>query len=111
MVCLGKVHLVALGLEVGRVAVDPCVLPVILADELLEVLVLDDYIPQPAGALPNEVKEAPDVAGLSTEGLGAAAEAVADQFEIVRRSSIRVRMDSAAGGSRRISVRSISSRR
>ena len=61
--------------------------PVVLTDDLLEVLILHNDIRQPAGAFPDQVKETADVAGLAAEGLGAAAEAVADKLEEVRRAA------------------------
>ena len=39
----------------------------ILADDILEVLVLHNDIRQPTGTLPNQVEEAADVAGLTSE--------------------------------------------
>ena len=88
MILRGKLHLVAaLRLVVGRVTVDHGACPVVLTDDLLEVLVLHNDIRQPAGAFPDQVKETADVAGLAAEGLGAAAEAVADELEEVRRAS------------------------
>ena len=83
MIRFWEAHLIALRLKVGRVAVDPGILPVILADDILKVLIFHDDICQSAGALPNEMKEAAYVAGLAAEGLGAAAEAVANQFEVI----------------------------
>ena len=69
---------------VGRIAVKYGILPVILANQLLKVLILNDNIGQPAGALPNQMEEAADIAGLTAEGLGAAAEAVSHQLEVIR---------------------------
>ena len=83
----GERYLIALGVEVGRVAVEEGVVPVVLGDELLEVLVLDHHVLQPPGALPDQMEEAADVAGAAREGLGAAAEAVPHQLEVVRRTA------------------------
>ena len=44
-----------------------CVTTVILADDILKVFVLHNDIRQPARALPNQVEEAADIAGLTTE--------------------------------------------
>ena len=87
MICFGEAYLIALCLKVGRVAVDPGILSVILADDIFEVLILHDDICQPAGTFPNQVKEAANVAGLAAEGLGTAAEAVPYQLEVVRRTA------------------------
>ena len=67
MIFLGESHLIAFGLKVRRVTVDPCITPVILADDIFEVLILHYDIRQSAGALPNQVEEAADVAGLTSE--------------------------------------------
>ena len=67
MIFLGEGYLIAFGLKVRRVTVDPRIAPVILADDILEVLVLHNDIRQPAGTLPNQVEEAADVAGLTSE--------------------------------------------
>ena len=69
--------------KLRRVTVEECVFPVILTDEVDAVLVLDDHLSQPAGALPDQMEKAADVAGFSGEGLCAAAEAVPDELEIV----------------------------
>ena len=53
---------------VGRIAVKYGILPVILANQLLKVLILNDNIGQPAGALPNQMEEAADIAGLTAKG-------------------------------------------
>ena len=68
---------------VGRIAVKYGILPVILANQLLKVLILNDNIGQPAGALPNQMEEAADIAGLTAKGLGAAAETVSHQLEVI----------------------------
>ena len=81
VIFLWESYLIAFGLKVRWVAVDPCVAPVILADDILKVLVLHNDIRQPARALPNEMKKAPDVAWLASKGFRAAAEAVPNQFE------------------------------
>ena len=67
VIFLGESHLIAFGLKVRRVTVDPCIAPVILTDDILKVLVLHNDIRQPARALPNQVEEAPDVAWLTAE--------------------------------------------
>ena len=84
MAFLGKAHRIAvLRIVVRRVTVEECVFPVILTDEVDAVLVLDDHLSQPAGALPDQMEKAADVAGFSGEGFCAAAEAVPDELEIV----------------------------
>ena len=67
VIFLGKGYLIAFGLKVRRVTVDPCIAPVILADDIFEVLILHYDIRQSAGALSNQVEEAADVAGLTSE--------------------------------------------
>ena len=67
VIFLWEGHLIAFGLKVRRVTVDPCIAPVILTDDILKVLVLHNDIRQPARALPNQVEEAPDVAWLTAE--------------------------------------------
>lgn len=42
---------------VGRIAVKYGILPVILANQLLKVLILNDNIGQSAGALPNQMEK------------------------------------------------------
>ena len=74
VIFLWEGYLIAFGLKIRWVTVDPCVATVILADDILKVLIFHDDICQSAGALPNEMKEAAYVAGLAAEGLGAAAE-------------------------------------
>ena len=81
VIFLGKGYLIAFGLKVRRVTVDPRIAPVILADDILKVLVLHYDIRQSAGALPYQVEEAADVAGLASKGLAATAEAVPNQLE------------------------------
>ena len=81
VIFLWEGYLIAFGLKVRRVTVDPCVTTVILADDILKVFVLHNDIRQPARALPNEMKKAPDVAWLASKGFRAAAEAVPNQFE------------------------------
>ena len=84
MVFLGKAHRIAvLRIVVRRVTVEECVFPVILADEVDAVLVLDDHLRQPAGAFPDQMEKAADVAGFSGEGFCTAAEAVPYELEIV----------------------------
>ena len=84
MICFWKHRRVTvLGIVVGRIEIEKCVWPVVLADDLHAVLILDDDICQPAGALPNQIEETADVAGFSCKGLGAAAEAVSNQLEKV----------------------------
>ena len=84
VVFLGKAHRIAvLRIVVRRVTVEECVFPVILADEVDAVLVLHHNIGQPAGTLPDQMEKAADVAGFSSEGFCAAAEAVPDELEIV----------------------------
>ena len=73
-----EAHLIALRLKVGRVAVDPGILPVILADDILKVLIFHDDICQSARAFPYQVKEAADITRFAAEGFGAAAETVAN---------------------------------
>ena len=87
MICFREADLITLCLKVGRVTVDPSVLSVILTDDILEVLILNDDICQSTGAFPNQMKETADVTGLAPERLGAAAEAVPYQFEVVRRTA------------------------
>ena len=84
VIFLWESYLIAFGLKVRWVAVDPCVAPVILADDILKVLVLHNDIRQPARALPNEMKKAPDVAWLASKGFRAAAKAVPNQLEEIR---------------------------
>ena len=67
VIFLWEGYLIAFGLKVRRVTVDPCVTTVILADDILIVFVLHNDIRQPARALPNQVEEAADIAGLTTE--------------------------------------------
>ena len=67
VIFLWEGYLIAFGLKVRRVTVDPCVTTVILADDILKVFVLHNDIRQPARALPNQVEEAADIAGLTTE--------------------------------------------
>ena len=67
VIFLWEGYLIAFGLKVRRVTVDPCVATVILADDILKVFVLHNDIRQPARALPNQVEEAADIAGLTTE--------------------------------------------
>ena len=67
VIFLWEGYLIAFGLKVRRVTLDSCIAPVILADDILEVLVLHNDIRQPARALPNQVEEAADIAGLTTE--------------------------------------------
>ena len=81
MIFLWEGYLIAFGLKIRRVTVDPCIAPVILADDILKVLVFHNDIRQSAGALPNQVEEAADVAWLAAKGLAATAEAVPNQFE------------------------------
>ena len=71
-------YLIALRLKVGRVAVDPGILPVILADDILKVLIFHDAICLSARAFPYQVKEAADITRFAAEGFGAAAETVAN---------------------------------
>lgn len=66
VIFLWEGYLIAFGLKVRRVTVDPCVATVILADDILKVFVLYNDIRQPA-SLPNQVEEAADIAGLTTE--------------------------------------------
>ena len=87
MICFGEAYLIALCLEVGRVAVDPGILSVILADDILEILILHDDICQSTGAFPYQVKETADVTGFAPKRLGTAAEAVPYQLEVVRRTA------------------------
>ena len=67
VIFLWEGYLIAFGLKIRRVAIDPCIAPVILADDVLKVLVLHNDICQPTGALPNQVEEAADIAGLTSE--------------------------------------------
>ena len=67
MIFLWEGYLIAFGLKIRRVAIDPCIAPVILADDILKVLVLHNDIRQSARALPNQVEEAADVAWLTAE--------------------------------------------
>ena len=67
VIFLGKGYLVAFGLKVRWVTVDPCIAPVILADDILKVLIFHNNIRQPAGTLPNQVEEAADVAWLTAK--------------------------------------------
>lgn len=67
VIFLWEGYLIAFGLKIRRVAIDPCIAPVILADDVLKVLVLHNDIRQSAGALPNQVEEAADIAGLTSE--------------------------------------------
>ena len=67
VIFLWEGYLIAFGLKVRRVTVDPCVTTVILADDVLQVFVLNNDVRQPARALPNQVEEAADIAGLTTE--------------------------------------------
>ena len=53
VIFLWEGYLIAFGLKVRRVTVDPCVTTVILADDILKVFVLHNDIRQPARALPN----------------------------------------------------------
>ena len=71
-------YLIALCFKVGRVTVDPCILSVVLTNDILKVLVLHDDICQSARALPYQVKEATDITRFAAEGFGAAAETVAN---------------------------------
>ena len=62
MVIFGEFNgIAAFRFEVGRVAVEKCILAVILLDEVDTVLILNDDFCQPAGAFPYQVKEAPYV--------------------------------------------------
>ena len=84
MIFLGKHRrITVLRIVIGRIKIQKCVWPVVLTGDLHTVLVFDDDICQPAGALPNQVEETADVAGFSGKGLGTAAEAVSDQLEKV----------------------------
>ena len=67
VIFLWEGYLIAFGLKVRWVTVDPCVTTVILADDILKVFILHNDIRQPARALPNQVEEAADIAGLTTE--------------------------------------------
>ena len=67
VIFLWEGYLIAFGLKIRWVTVDPCVATVILADDILKVFVLHNDIRQPARALPNQVEEAADIAGLTTE--------------------------------------------
>ena len=67
VIFLWEGYLIAFGLKVRRVTVDRCVAPVILTDDIVKVFVLHNDIRQPARALPNQVEEAADIAGLTTE--------------------------------------------
>ena len=67
VIFLWEGYLIAFGLKVRRVTVDPRIAPVILADDIFEVLFLHYDIRQSAGALPNQVEEAADIAGLTSE--------------------------------------------
>src|SRR5699024_9986189 len=84
MIFLGKHRrITVLCIVVGRIKIKKCVWPVVLVDDFYAVLVFDDDICQPAGALPNQIEETADIAGFSGKGLGAAAEAVSNQLEKV----------------------------
>ena len=64
MVLFGKFHCVAaLRFKIRGIAVEKRIFPVVLLDQTLKVFVLNDDTGQPAGALPDQVKEPPDVAG------------------------------------------------
>lgn len=68
VIFLWEGYLIAFGLKVRRVTVDPCVTTVILADDILKVFVLHRH--SPAGeSTPKQVEEAADIAGLTTECL------------------------------------------
>ena len=67
VIFLWEGYLIAFGLKIRRVTVDPCIAPVILTDDVLKVLVLHNDIRQSAGALPNQVEEAADITGLTAE--------------------------------------------
>ena len=67
VIFLWEGYLIAFGLKIRRVAIDPCIAPVILADDILKVLVLHNDIRQSARALPNQVEEATDITGLTTK--------------------------------------------
>lgn len=83
VILLGKLNsIAAFRFEVGRVAIEKGILPVILPDEVNAVLVLNDDLGQPAGALPYQVKEAPYVTDFASKGFGTTAEAVSDELVV-----------------------------
>ena len=77
----------SLRLKVGRVAVKERAHPVVLPDQVHAVLVFNDHIGQTAGTCPDQIEKPAQVAGLSGERFCAAAETVADELKIIRRTT------------------------
>ena len=70
--------IILIRLVVWRITVKKAVRPVILADELYAVLVLDDHLLQPAGRCINRREVVPERVRLAAEGAGPCCVAVPD---------------------------------
>ena len=83
----GKLHrIVIFRFVIRRIAVKDGALSVVLIYQRFKVPILNYHLRQPLRTLPNQVKEAADVAGTSTKCCCVAIETVANQLKIVRRS-------------------------
>ena len=81
VVLFGKLHFIAaLRFKIRGIAVKEGVLPVILQDQALKVLVFNDNTGQPAGALPDQMEEAAEDAGMTVEKFTDAMEHVMSQL-------------------------------